>query len=256
MRIERRILNPTSLYKRSCPKLLNQSNVQSPTGVSLSLKLRNPSIPRSTTAQSFALRSQRQHKHIEIPCTETNTSSKEKSLISKIITLKKERNELNSTLQKQDAIYKKKMEKLQLENTSMKNIIKKIIPYLDNVVSPKSKIKIQRILEMHGGIITTDSEVQCCLILPENESDSNKVSTGPHSETAHNNSPSINNLKEDINKLKEDADENKRLKTYVGFAITRKETVRKVVHKNRKVQKQTQGCSVFPNFIKSLCISN
>eukprot|EP00826_Nyctotherus_ovalis_P039710 TRINITY_DN3836_c0_g1_i8.p3 TRINITY_DN3836_c0_g1~~TRINITY_DN3836_c0_g1_i8.p3 ORF type:complete len:234 (+),score=67.48 TRINITY_DN3836_c0_g1_i8:181-882(+) len=233
MRRERRIANATPLYKRSCPKLLDKSTVQTPTGMSLAIKLRGPLFARSSTNQSFVLRTQRQpkaNKNNEQPHVDSYTSSKEKLLLSRIIALKKEKNEMNLMAQQKENNFKKKARKLQAENNSLKEVFKKVIPYVSSAMSPRSKAQIQSLLENIENANTTDKGTQCSLVSPESESGSNKASTEPHStDTA------------DLSKLKADATENVSLKAFIKYSMA---------------AKLEESANVLPTFIRSLNLAN
>ena len=248
MRIERRVANPTSIYKRSCPKLLDRSTVQTPTGVSHALKLRSPLFPKTSTNQSFVLRTQRPskaNKNNEQPPTDSHASSKEKLLLGRIIALKKERNELSTVIQEKEITFKKKLKKLQTENNSLKIVLRKIIPFVSSSISPRSKIQVQSLLEDNENNTAADCGVQCALVTSGNELNSNKASTEAQSADSQNDSTLIRVPKTDLHKFKEDSSEKECLKAYIEY-----------VTKKKKAMNKNMDCNLFPSFITSLYLPN
>ena len=84
---------------------------------------------------------------VEMPYTDAYASSKEKVLISKIIALKQEKNELNLAYKKREDEYKGVIVKTKTENQALKAVLKQIIPAIKNSMDPKLKTIIQGVLE-------------------------------------------------------------------------------------------------------------
>eukprot|EP00826_Nyctotherus_ovalis_P026219 TRINITY_DN2049_c0_g1_i1.p1 TRINITY_DN2049_c0_g1~~TRINITY_DN2049_c0_g1_i1.p1 ORF type:complete len:224 (-),score=79.91 TRINITY_DN2049_c0_g1_i1:60-707(-) len=192
---------------------------------------RQPSLPVTSNAVSnprtFTLRTQKQNEQGEGPGNQRYSSSKERILIGKIATLRKEKNEICLNSQKDESHLKKQIDKVKSTNQVLKQAMQKIIPLINESASPRMKMQIQESLNRPS---VANHAMQCCLALPENDP------TPSYSASANKDAFTV----EEIRKMKEINEENEQLKVYSRFVM----------------KKGKARDSVMPNFIKSLYISN
>ena len=129
---QRRIGNITPINKRGLIKLIEKSPARTPTNRSFILIPRNPSFQKDgkeknpTVSTPKVVPQDNQTTHAI-----SRPTSKERVFIGKIISLKKEKNEICSAFQKCESTLKHNIKKLSKENQSLKAVIRKLIPFLD-----------------------------------------------------------------------------------------------------------------------------
>ena len=217
----------TPIYER---KLLNfpiTAISKSPIPKSTGLKSLTPSIPTALNAalkpQTLALGIKKQSEQVEEMNKLKYYSSKERMLINKIITLKREKKEIIVNFQRHESILKQEIEKAKSDNETLKGRMQKIILLIDESVSPRVKMQIQDSLNKFS---VSEYGTQCDLPSTDNDSTALNLKKEPFTT-------------EEIKRMREIEEENEQLKAYSMFAIKNK-----IRH------------SVQPNFIKSLYISD
>ena len=248
MHKEKRTGNITPLGKRTFPVIIEKSSSRTPNSRSFMIKSDNSPLPKITSSQiNYILKSQKHPIKLENPINnEDGITQNEKALINEIFTLRKERNETYSSLQRNDATLKNTLENLKNINQSLKNIMKKIIPLINEETSPRTKSNISEILQSKEKIVVEENEVQCNLMIPENDSiETNEVSTGPQTvkESKETTRISVSTYLQ----LKENESEKEGIKAYAAYSIHSKRN-------NGKTKKREMSYNIFPDFIKSLCL--
>jgi len=272
--IDRKLVNntPTALHKyANKPKTPIRAGAKSPGAKSRNLSLpkkgaTNVSVNTSSAAKLLTNSTVNFNNTVSMPYADAYASSKEKLLISKIITLKKEKNEISLEYQKKEETLMKQLEKIKNENNSLSSVLKQIIPIIKNNLDPEIKKQIQNMLESaENHPKTIDSETQCNLMFSESESrKSNKISTGPQSLNPDEELISKSNRDAEEVKIIENDDMND-MKTYMRFILMKQKTTREThnskIHdsdSNKEKQDKNNDVvhNVIPSFMKSLLYSS
>ncbi len=167
----------------------SRSRGTTPKGKNLAIKSRNPSLPKSASvrpAPMAALRTSRTPVEKERPSPDAYASSKEKLLISKIITLKKEKNDLYLAFKRREQALQSQLDKSVRESQSLKSILKQLLPLVRNNLEIGVRAQLQRLLDRDTSrpVAISDAATQCSLVVPmicEAGNSTNKESTAAQS---------------------------------------------------------------------------
>ena len=166
----RRIGNTTPIHERKQPNFPSKPIAKSPTPRPVGLKPSTPSIPTTSNgvcnSRTFTLRIQKKEEEGK----QRYSSSKEKRLINKIATLNKEKNEICLNFKRHENLLKKEIESTKSNNQTLRQVMQKIIPLINDKISSEMKAQIQESLKES---ITIEQSTQCDLSLSEEKSEVN-----------------------------------------------------------------------------------
>ncbi len=200
---------------------------------------RNRSLPRLRGTLLFAQ-----------PIPEAYDSSKEKLLISKIITLKKQQNELCLTFKRRTQLLQEKLERSRGDSQTLRTVLRQFLPLLQSHLERPVLAQLRHLLERdryQNGAQETGT--QCSFVEAEGLT-SNKESTNSQSvddaailARVRGDSPSrLDERKKD----KVEA-ENECYRKYVGYMMGREKT---------DENKKSSAADMLPTFVKSMWLSS
>eukprot|EP00826_Nyctotherus_ovalis_P005277 TRINITY_DN11187_c0_g2_i2.p1 TRINITY_DN11187_c0_g2~~TRINITY_DN11187_c0_g2_i2.p1 ORF type:complete len:231 (+),score=79.51 TRINITY_DN11187_c0_g2_i2:81-773(+) len=225
---QRRFNNISPLYRGNLKKLVENAPARTPTARSIILLPRNPSLPKPAD-QNMLVKSP----NLQPP----------QVLLDKVLSLKKEKTEVALASQKRKASLRHIIEKLNVENKALKSVVRKLIPVVEEKMSPRTKEEVKGLLECGE---RSERGVQCELASPEQE-----ASTGTQSSGA--NKYELKASSEDFENYKANYSENNCMKSFVEFMMKKEEYNKKHFMSKDSLDKSS---SVLPGFLKSLCISS
>ena len=268
---------------------LKRTNVSTVWNRKTPMKTRNPSLPKSATNKQFMLSKQKGNTTLESEqqrqCNEAYASSKEKLLISKIISLKKENNELQLAFKKREQAFQSALNKNRIEIQAMTSLLKQVFPCIKKHMEGGISAQIKQLIEKENlKPQLTDTATQCALTVPESDSGAtNKESTtsqslGNDEDQSNSNKPKIripecvyvelpgkkhnDSIEHSPKGYKKLLIENECYRRYLGYMYFRSNSVTREIKVdllrspkaiNKMIIKPNN--SIVPTFIKSLYIS-